>query len=101
MAAYGGIGLISLPVDFIIEYMDRPRKLTPKELEKLENRLLSSTMELIRTGEELKKKYAAEAKENARKSKTKDEIEKYEESVNILEHVWNAGDKDRMLSKRI
>lgn len=78
---------MALPIDFITEYIDRPKKLTQKELEKIGPKLLNNATELIRKGEELKKKYAGEMDLKVRNRKTFDEIEKYEESLHIFEHV--------------
>ncbi len=78
---------MALPIDFILEYINRPKKLTQKEVEKIGPKLLANATELVRSGEELKKKYAAEMKQRSRDRKTLAEIDKYEESLEILEHV--------------
>ena len=90
LAIYGGIGLISLPVDFILEYKDRPRKLTKPDLEKITPKLLTTSQELIRSGEELKRRYTNEVKKKKRSFATMGEIDQYEEAVNALEYVINS-----------
>lgn len=87
LSIYVGIGLISLPVDFIMEYLDRPKKLTKQDLERMTPKLISNTLELIRNGEELKKRYTSEVKNKKRSLKTMAEIDKYEDAVYALEYV--------------
>eukprot|EP00826_Nyctotherus_ovalis_P027699 TRINITY_DN2167_c0_g1_i12.p1 TRINITY_DN2167_c0_g1~~TRINITY_DN2167_c0_g1_i12.p1 ORF type:complete len:184 (-),score=42.64 TRINITY_DN2167_c0_g1_i12:620-1171(-) len=87
LALYAGIGLIILPTDFMIDYIDRPRKLTNADLQKITPKLLGYTTKLLRDGEELKKKYAAETKFKTRNVKTVNKISELENSVNALEAV--------------
>lgn len=87
LALYAGIGLVVLPTDFIIDYIDRPRKLTNADLQKITPKLLGYTTKLLRDGEELRKKYAAETKFKTRNVKTVNKISELENSVNALEAV--------------
>ncbi len=70
-----------------MEFVRRPRRLTVAELEKIKPKLLNANIDLIRQGEELKKKYRAEVESNKRTAKTLTLIEQFEESVQNFEGV--------------
>ena len=87
LAVYVGIGFIALPMDFIIDYLDRPKKLTPADLSKITPKLLNLTTKMIRDGEELKRKYATEKKFNKVNIEMVNQISEFESAVNALEEV--------------
>ena len=87
LALYGGIGFITLPTDFIIDYIDRPRKLTKRDLDKIAPKLLDNTTKLLRESEELKVKYAGEIKGKNRSIKTLTKINDLEDKIGALEYV--------------
>jgi len=87
LAFYVGMGFIALPMDFIIAYLDRPKKLTSADLSKITPKLLNLTTKMIRDGEELKRKYAAERKFNKVDIKMINQISEFESAVNAMEEV--------------
>jgi hypothetical protein len=51
-----GVGLTALPLDLIIDFFKRPKKLNESEAENKKNSLLAKTMALMKIAEDIKKK---------------------------------------------
>ena len=54
-----GIGLSALPIDLIAEFINRPKKLTEKELKDKASAMAKDVKTLVKLGNTIKTKYSA------------------------------------------